>query len=332
MDLNELKRISIDVRNGAVGGNYSVTQGSDLLRQALIEANGGSTVIDYKRMRKNGPAIFEILEVLLPTNILEGLRGDELYMRLVEERHLGEGDINEFIVEGDSDFVVAEMADGILTPRRQRIGEKTTKSITPTLMGVRFYEELSRILAGRIDWNTFVDNVTKNFTQQLYQRIFTVFSGISEATPGLSSDYVGAGTYSEEAILAIVDHVEAATGKKATIYGTKPALRKCTTAVMSDEARSDYYDMGYYGKLAGVPMVAMQNRHAAGSNNFILNDNDIYILASDDKPIKVVYVGDTLIVETQLGDTADATQNYFYRENVGVGLIVNGKIGKYTIA
>ena len=41
----------------------------------------------------------------------------------------------------------------------------------------------------------------------------------------------------EEKLLELVAHVEAATGMTAKIIGTKPALRKVTTAVVSDQAK-----------------------------------------------------------------------------------------------
>lgn len=332
MERNDIIKLAVDATRGRVAGNYSKGETSEVLRQALIEANGGSTKIDYKAIRRNGAAIFEIIEEVIPVILQEGLVGDEFYMNLVEERRLAEGDQNEFTVEDNSAFVVSEIANGVFTPRRQRIGEKTAVTVKTTAHAVRVYEEMNRVLSGRIDWNTFVEKVAEAFRQQLFNDIYTTFAGITAETAGLNSTYVTAGTYSEEELLKLVDHVEAATGKSAMIVGTKPALRKCTTAVVSDSAKDDYYNAGFYGKLAGVPMVAIKNRHAAGTDNFIFPDDKLFVLASDDKPIKVVYEGDGLIIDTDPTSRPDLTQEYFYMEKYGVGLIINGKMGVFTLS
>lgn len=332
MERNDIVKLAIDATRGCVAGNYSKGETSEVLRQALIEANGGSTKIDYKAIRRNGAAIFEIIEEVIPVILQEGLVGDEFYMNLVEERRLSEGDQNEFVVDGNSAFVVSEIANGVATPRRQRIGEKTTVAVKTTAHAIRVYEEMNRVLSGRIDWATFVEKVAEAFRQQVFNDIYAAFSGINAETVGLSDTYVKAGTYDEEALLALVAHVEAATGKSAMIVGTKPALRKCTTAVMSNSAKDDYYNAGFYGRLAGVPMVAIKNRHAIGTETFVFPDDKLFVLASDDKPIKVVYEGDGIMLDSDPTSRPDLTQEYFYMEKYGVGLVINGKIGIYTIA
>ena len=332
MERNDIVKLAIDATRGCVAGNYSKGETSEVLRQALIEANGGSTKIDYKAIRRNGAAIFEIIEEVIPVIQQEGLVGDEFYMNLVEERRLSEGDQNEFVVDGNSAFVVSEIANGVATPRRQRIGEKTTVAVKTTAHAIRVYEEMNRVLSGRIDWATFVEKVAEAFRQQVFNDIYASFSGINAQTVGLSDTYVKAGTYDEEKLLALVDHVEAATGKSAMIVGTKPALRKCTTAVMSDSAKDDYYNAGFYGRLAGVPMVAIKNRHVIGTETFVFPDDKLFVLASDDKPIKVVYEGDGIMLDSDPTSRPDLTQEYFYMEKYGVGLVINGKIGIYTIA
>ena len=332
MDKANIVKLARDLYHGHVDGNFSAAQSSEALRMALIEANGGSSVIDRKSLRRNGTAIFEIIEEIIPALIIEGLEGDEFFANLVDYRNVALGDQNMFVVDAGSNLVVAEVSDGNAVPRRQRIGEQTGISVKTTLHSIRMYEELSRVLAGRIDWNTFVDKVAKAFRVKLYEDVCTAFKGISTSTIGLNETYVKAGTYNEEDLLAIVDHVEAATGKKAAIVGTRPALRKCTSAVVSDEAKSEYYNAGFYGKLAGIPMVAIKNQHKAGTDEFIFEDNKLYIVASDDKPVKVVNEGDPTIIERDMTHNDDMSLEYLYIEKYGVALIINGKIGVYTIA
>jgi len=331
MEKNKIILLARDMTRGQVSGNYSAAESSDVLRQALIEVNGGSSKVDLKSMRRNKTEIFEILEEILPVIVQESMSQDTFLTNFMEERNVAAGDALSFAADDNSQFIVSEIADGIARPRRQRIPHKTNVTIPTAWHAVRMYEEWSRFMAGRIDWNELVDRVGRAFRERLYQDIFTAFSGISASTAGLNSTYVTSGSYSEEAILAIVDHVEAATGQRVVIVGTRPALRKCTSAVVADEAKSAYYNSGYYGKLAGVDMVAIRNVHIPGTDTFMFTDNVLYMMASGDKPIKLVREGDPWIDDRMEGN-ADKTIEYTYQEKYGVGLIVNSKMGKYTIS
>ena len=161
------------------------------------------------------------------------------------------------------------------------------------------------MLAGRVDFNTFIDKVSQAMTKQLRMDIYNTFNGISATTAGLNDTYVISGTYDEAKLLELIEHVEAKTGQTAKIVGTKTALRKVTTAVVSDEAKSDLYNIGYYGKL--------------------------YIIAGSEKPIKVVNEGEGLIVNGDPTDNSDLTQEYTYIQNWGVGVIFSSVMGIYTI-
>lgn len=331
MEKNKIILLARDLTRGQVANSYSAAENSDVLRQALIEVNGGSSKVDLKSMRRNKTEIFEILEEMLPVIVQESMSNDEFLMNYLEERNVAAGDALSFTAEDNSQFIVSEIADGIARPRRQRIPHRTSVTIPTAWHAVRMYEEWSRFMAGRIDWNDLVDRVGRAFRNALYQDIFAAFSGITANTAGLNSTYVVSGTYSEEALLAIVDHVEAATGMKAVLVGTRPALRKCTSAVVADAAKDAYYNGGYYGKLAGVDMVAIRNVHIPGTDTFMFADNVIYIMATGDRPVKLVREGDPWIDDRMEGN-ADKTIEYTYQEKYGVGLIINGKMGKYTIS
>lgn len=331
MERTAIINLATDLTRGHVAGNYAAGESSEVLRQALIEANGGSTKVDLKSLRRNKAEIFDLLEAIMPVVVAEGLKGDEFFMNYVDDREVAAGDSLTFVAEDQTNFIVSEIADGIARPRRQRIDQKTSVTVPTTWHAVRVYDEWSRFMAGRIDWNELVDRVSRSFRNAIYEDIYAAMSGITASTPGLNSTYVVSGSYSEESLLAIVDHVEAATGMKAVIVGTRPALRKCTSAVVADEAKTAYYNGGYYGKLAGVDMVAVKNVHKPGTDTFVFSDSVLYVLATGDKPIKFVREGDPWIEERTEGN-ADKTMEYTYQEKFGVGLLINGKLGKYTIS
>ena len=225
-DMKDIVKVAIDGYKGRVE-KYSVGQSQELLRQALVEANGGSTVLDYKKIRDgkcNG--LFALLEETLSNTVAEGLQGDEYFNALVDFRNVNEGDKNLFLVEDKNLFVVAEAADGTQGIRRQRLGGVTETSIPTTLKVVRIYEELNRVLAGRVDFNVFINKVAESFRQKLLNDVYTLWTGATAAQFGGTTYFPTAGAYDEDELLDLISHVEAAAGgKQATIIGTKKALR-----------------------------------------------------------------------------------------------------------
>ncbi len=331
MDKKQILSIARDATRNTLAGNYSISDASTALREELKAANGGSTIIDRRALRAN-PALYDIVEDLITVITTEGVRGDEFFMNFVDERNLALGDKNEFVVPQNSTFVVAKMADGISTPRRQRIGEATKISVPTYIHALRIYEEFSRFMAGRIDWNELVDKVAAAMLSARYEDIYTTFTGITSSTIGLSETYVKSGTYSEDTLMELIDHVEAANNAPAIVLGTKAALRKATTAVVAEAARTDVYNMGYYGKINGTDAMFINQRHKAGTEEFLFNNKELYVVSGNDKFIKQVLEGDTVIVEHDYTDHPDMTMDYFMSQKWGTALVLAGKIGKYTLS
>ena len=327
---NDIIKLALDAMNGRVSGNFSEHDTSESIREALIEANGGSTTINMKTFHR-GNALFDLIEELMPHIIEEGLKGDEMFFDLVDYRNTAEGDAIEFVAEDGSEFIMAEIANGTQALRRQRLDAGESVVVKTAPFGVRVYEELRRLMAGRVDFNTFIDKVAKSAVKAQRNAIHAAFNGISAATAGLNSTYVISGTFDEEDLLELVEHVEAKTGMPAKIVGTKAALRKVTSAVVSDEGKSDLYNMGVYGKWNGVPMIAVKQAHKVGTDEFILDNNKLYVVAGGDKPIKMVNEGEGLIVNGDPTSNQDLTQEYTYIQSWGIAVMVSSAMGVYTI-
>lgn len=334
-EMKDIVKLAVDGYKGNVE-KYSVAQSQEVLRQALVEANNGSTVLNYKDIRDgkcNG--LFSLIEEILSRTVVEGLQGDEYFNALVDFRNVAEGDQNLFLVEDNNLFVVAEAADGTQGIRRQRLGGVKETSIPTSLKVVRIYEELNRVLAGRVDFNEFIRKVAESFRQKLLNDIYALWSGATAADMGGVAYFPTAGTYDEDDLLDLISHVEAAAGgKTATIIGTKKALRNLKESIMSDGAKDELHNMGYFGKFFGTPCVAVPQRHQIGSTNFVLDDDVLTVIAGDDKPIKVVYEGNPIVLMGDPMTNADFTQEYLYGEKYGMGIVLaggNSGIGRYEI-
>lgn len=333
-DRENIVKIAVDGYYGVVD-TYSVRDSQDTVRKALIEANGGDTKLNIRRIRDGKcTELFAIIEEVLKQTEFDDLKQDDFFNAVVDYRNLAEGDMNEFVVQDSNVFVVDEIARGTQGIRRQRIGGSRTVSIPTTVKAVRFYEELDRVLAGRVDFNDLIAVVNKSFSKKVLQDIYDVWSNITAADIGGIEYYPTAGTYDEDVLLELIEHVEAAAdGKPATIVGTKKAIRQLKESVQSDSAKEELHKLGVYGTFYGTPVVVLPQRHKTGTKTFVFDDNVLHIIAGDDKFIKFVWEGDSLILPGDPTKNADLTQEYFIAEQYGLGIVVAGNsagIGRYV--
>ena len=334
-NMKDIVKLAVDGWHGRVE-KYSVDQAQEAIRQALVEANNGKTSLDYKAIRDgkcNG--LFTLIEEILTRTVVDGLQGDEVFNTIVDFRNVAEGDQNLFLVEDSNLFVVAEAADGTQGIRRQRLGGTNEVSVPTSLKIVRIYEELNRVLSGRVDFNYFINKVAESFRQKMLNDIYALWSGATADQLGGVTYFPAAGSYDEDDLLDLISHVEAAAGgKTATIVGTKKALRNLKESIQSDGAKEELHNLGYYGSFYGTPCIATPQRHKVGTTEFVLDDDVLTIIAGDDKPIKMVYEGDPIVLMGDPISNADFTQEYLYGEKYGLGIVLaggNAGIGRYEM-
>ena len=331
METNKLIKLAVDTVKG-VPSAFSEGNPSDVIRNALIEANGGSTKIDVKAMRKTNGSFYELVEELIVASIIEGLPESNPIFKWAETKNGKAGDKPEFKVHKDSVLAVAEVANGTLGIRRQRIFGDTTKTLTPIPHAVKVYEELQRLLAGRADWVDFVNAVSRSFILDTNRAIADAFASIATTTPNVISE---TGSFSEASMVNLIEKVEMNNpGKTARIFGTKTALRNLnvsTSNMVGETIKDDYYNMGYMGKFNGTEVFELKNGLKTDGTTKILDDTKLYVIATDEQFIKYYNEGDALIVESKLGDNSDLTQDYTVINTYAVAVELADKIGLYDM-
>jgi hypothetical protein len=326
----ELVKISREIyKNKFQHDKFSANDANEVLRQAFIDLNGGSTKLDYKAMRRNGAQMFEILEEILQNTVLEGLPEDNFFKQFVEYKNLALGDQNSFYVPDKTMLVISEIADGTQSLRRQRLDVGTNVSIPVSWKGIKIYEHLSRLLSGRTDFNEMLQALEEAFRLKINEDIYTAFTG---AFTSLPTGFNANGSFDEDTLLDLIEHIEAATGKSAIITGTRKALRKVTTAIISDSAKEEMYKMGYYGSFNGTPMIRIKQVHNVGTYTFKLSESDLYVTTGDEKPVKFITEGEMRIINGDALANQDLTQDYFSATQYGTGIVITDLFGKYAIS
>lgn len=335
--INDIVKIGVDAYRGNVE-SYSTDKAQETLRKALIEANGGSTKLDIRKIRDGEcKGLFSIVEQILAATVIDALSANDFFNALVDYRNVADGDQAVFRVADANLFTVSTIADGTQAIRRQRLVGETDVPITPTVHAVRIYEELSRVLAGRVDFNHMIDVVARSFEQKTLDEIYSLWQNAADTDLGGSAYFPAASNaFNLDTLLTTVEHVEAAAGgATATIIGTRAALRALIPSIVGTDQKNVVDANGYVGTFYGSPVIAVPQRHTPGTTNFVFNDKTLTIIAGSGdgaKPIKFVYEGNPLIIRRTAAENMDLTEEYFYAEKYGLGLITaggNAGIGKY---
>ena len=323
-DMKDIVKLAVDNYHGRVQ-KYSAGEANEALRQALIEANGGSTTLNYKAIRDGKcPELFAVIEELIDVALDVTALDNSPLADMIETKNGEWGDKPEFLVSDNSLLTVDVVANGTQGIRRQRLigGQKVT--LTPVNKAIKIYEELILILSGRIDWVEFVNRVAKSFEREFYASVAKQLNNLSTARFTVTAS----GSPTESGLLSLIEKVEAATGKTAYVLGTRTALRNFPMSQIGETVKDDYYDVGFSQRFNGTPCIRLKN-YLDAAGNFVLSDTRVYVIAGDDKFIKHYIEGEPIVIARDAADNADLTQEYTVIRREGIAVVVSDTMGVY---
>ena len=336
MERKNLVNMAYDLYKGTPKGDYSVDEMNEILKKAVFGADyqnyiDGGKGFDLYRATRDGKIDYALIEEIITLGTQKEMEANHPILGFIDWQSYAEGDKGEWTIQDNNEsFYVSRIAYGTQGLRRQRLfgGDKVT--IEPTLHGIKVYEELRRIASGRVDFGHLIEVAIKSFARKrikdAYDATTAVFNGI-----GSSSKYYASGSFAEGTLVDLIDYVEAKTGMKASILGSKQAVRKITgvRGDDSDTAKEQMFAMGYYGKFYTTPIYVMDN-YLDSTDNFIL-PNDLYIIAGDEKFLKGVEEGQTLIIPGNPIDNADLSQEWLMAQSWGIEALIASKCGVYHL-
>ena len=110
-NMNDIIKVAVDAYHGNVQ-KYSKGESMEMLRNAMIEANGGSTTLNYKNIRDGKcTGLFALVEEILMRTVVEGLSESDFFYNLVDFRNVAEGDRPVFVVNDANLSAVATVTD-----------------------------------------------------------------------------------------------------------------------------------------------------------------------------------------------------------------------------
>ncbi len=325
----DMIQLAVALGKGEVASKYSVNEANETVRKAFADlmeySLEGDGKIDRKTFRKHKVEIFEILEEIINETLDEGLKNQ--FDKFAEYRNLAWGDVNLFKVPANNIFRVALVSDGNGNIRRQRLRDGQEFSVSLDTYAIKIGEDFHRFLAGRVDWADLMAGIAESFKRDLTQRIYkAVYESFGEYGATYHNTFTNAPT--EDEIVEMAMHIQARTGEKVSIHGTKLALRKLAPSNVTEAMNNDRNKVGYYGQIAGIDLFEIEQSHEYGSDEFAIDNNFALLIPENpDKMVKVINEGDSVIQDQQGGTSSDMMQEYFIANKFGVSVITSKVYG-----
>ncbi len=340
----QLIALGIDTYTGDVA-NYvakdvDTSAGSmdDVMRERFEKDVLHGEKYNYRTYRKYKNDIFEILETVLDQTLPEGWKENEFFDRFVETIRVDLGDKNEFYAEDNGYFTVSKFSGNHWDTIRERMDMGKSFSVETSWWEVHFYNEFERFMKNIDSWTKLMDKARKSFLQAFQNAVYAAFSQMSDMAP---EGFVGHGSLAtdteRDALLELIDKVETANGVKPILVGTGAALRKLQKNIdenwIAQSAKEERKNNGIVSSWEGYDLMPIPQVFKQGTFDFALSTTQILIVATNAKPIKFVFEGDSRLKETNDNrDNMDQTLEGQVQVKAGLASVTSDVIGYWDLA
>ena len=287
----------------------------------------------YQAFRRNNIVMFEIIEEIVNTSISENVLDCPFIDAFVEVKNRYLGDKTAWYSEGGL-LSVASFAGNHWDTNRQSVDLGEEFTLPKEWIFIHVYEELERFLLGIASLEKLIDVVYKSINKYIKDRLYVQFQNVADSVP---VEFSAKGN-SEEAVGGLCDLVAAAGGYSSlTIAGTKGALRKLAGIVpdkmFADSQKEAKANTGSIGEWEGNKLMVIPQTLKSGTFELALDDNMIFVMGGDVKPIKLEFIGDTRSdMDTTGKKNNDMTMDFQVQTCMGIGMIIPEYFGVFTFA
>lgn len=340
----QLIALGIDTYTGDVG-NYvakdvDTSAGSmdDVMRERFEKDVLHGEKYNYRTYRKYKNDIFEILETVLDQTLPEGWSENEFFNRFVETIRVDLGDKNEFYAEDNGNFIVSKFSGNHWDTIRERMDMGKSFAVETSWWEVHFYNEFERFMKNIDSWTKLMDKARKSFLQAFQNAAYAAFADMADMAP---EGFVGHGALSTDTerdnLLELIEKVETANGVKPVLVGTGAALRKLQKNIdenwIPNSAKEERQRNGVISSWEGYDLMPIPQVFKQGTFDFALSTTKILIVATNAKPIKFVFEGDSRLKETNDSrDNMDMTLEGQIQVKAGLAAVTSDTIGHWDLA
>ena len=322
----ELSKILMSKKNPS--GMYALQDGKSVSYDALnatLQKNLNEIAGTPQLFRENKNVVFSLLEETLndvmPKNVLDtyGMFADVQTVpqgdTVVFRKKIGDMRAKQFItrVALAGRYEVFELAD-------EKFEIKTTAYGGAARIGIEEF------LDGRVQWADYLNIVNEGMSEAVYKEIANALIASIAQFP--ATNKVSAASFDEQQFDRLIQTV--------AIYGA-PVIYCTLEAAMtlmpsnnwiSENMKDERWQRGYFTTYKGTPVVILPQSFTDETNaKKVIDPSYIYIFPTgSQKPVKIVFEGNTLVKNFENRDWSTELQTY---QKFGVGVLTTNNLAVY---
>lgn len=332
----------LDLANDLARGDFSIHVDKEKVSRADLEKYLRDTINNdilkgaslYQAYRRNNIVLFEIIEEVVNLTISNDLMDIPFVDNFVEFKNRAMGDKTAWYSEGKSYLSVASFAGNHWDTNREALDAGAEFTLGKEWVYIHIYDELERFLLNITSFEKFTDVIYRSFNKYIKERIYMQFQSVMDVVP---VEFSVKGN-SEEALGGLCDLVQAAGGySNLTIAGTKAALRKLGAIVpdkmFADSQREAKASTGTIGEWEGNRLMVIPQVLKDGTFELALDNDAVFVMGGDIKPIKLEWIGDTRTQEVKDGRiNNDMSMELQIQTCFGIGMMLPEAFGLFRFA
>ena len=326
LNIKEVKDMALNLYRGRTA-NFDAESANEAIKNIILEAGGCADGWDMYKFQENKYKVFRIMKEILTPVVAENVVAR--YESWVDIADIALGDTVQFEIMNQDLFEIGYVADGTSELRRQELVNGKL-AMTQFQLGAKLYTEFDDFRRGRVDFAEWIDRLGKSFEAKIGQ---IIVNAVEKAYDDLKAPFKVEGSLVEEDIMALVQKVEAKSGKQAVIYGTKSALAglRKSSQVLAEIDKEAISRKGYIETFLGTRLVEIP-QVLDRKDAFMLNDKMLFVIPEGTKIVKLLFEGDVDVVEVNNPATRmDMQFEYMFMRRLQLGVVKASVYGVYKI-
>ena len=327
LNVQEVREMAYDLYKGRTS-KFDAESANEAIKNIILETAGCADKWDMYKFMENKYKVFAIMREILTPVVAENVLAR--FESWVDIADIALGDTMDFEVMNQDLFEIGYVADGTSELRRQKL-VNGKMAMSTFQLGAKLYTEFDDFRRGRVDFAEWINRLGKSFEAKIGELIVRQIEG-AYANEGAFSNEAGA--FDAEVLLEMVQKVEAKSGKKAVIYGTKVALGKvrANADILAETDKTKLSEMGHIGNFMGTEMIEIpqsMNR----KDELVLSNERLYVIPEGTKIVKLLFEGDVDVIE--VADPAvrkDMQFEYMFVRRIQLGVAKASVYGVYQLA
>lgn len=303
MDKKQLTQLLIAAVRPTAGVNFADVNSA--AKNALLEHFGFDANTSIREMQKQRANVFAIIEEVVDELLPQEL--NSLVGQFAEVKTYGRDDEVKFTLKGlGKDRVMRSIVKGARGGiyRAHRLDDKDFM-VPTSVYTVGYNITLEELLSGRRTIGELIDIVTKGYVEIIYVEVIKALRAAASFAPDNNKDLSNA--YSEVALKKVIRTVSAYGNP--VIFAFQSAAEQITnvaglvSAINPNIAAADLDEIRAQGRVSiyhGTPIVVLPNYFMDSTNStWLFKENQVFILPTDAKPVKVAIKGESYSAEIQ---------------------------------